>query len=351
MKRVLVTGGAGFIGSHTCLTLLEKGYEVLVVDSLINSSIKSLQRVCEIAKIKNKLNHERIFFNKGDLRDKDFLQGVFIHSKKIGKPINGVIHFAGLKAVNESLEFPLKYWDMNVNGTINLLNVMNENNCRKIVFSSSATIYAHSSKSIIDEKSKINPINPYGSTKMVVEKLLEDVFNSMPNEWRIINLRYFNPIGAHSSGLIGESPLGSPSNIFPSITQVAAGKLDYFKVYGNDWPTLDGTCIRDFIHVTDLAEGHISALECLENNQSQIRNFNLGTGIGTSVMQLLKTFQEVNNIELPLKFMSRRKGDIPKVIADNSMAIKILKWNPKKNLEQMCSDGWKWQKLNPNGYF
>ncbi len=351
MQRVLVTGGAGFIGSHTCLTLLEKGYEVFVIDSLINSSLRSLERVCEIANLKNKLNKKQLFFAKGDIRNKNFLQEVFEKSIKVGSPINGVIHFAGLKSVNESLEFPLKYWDMNVSGTINLLNIMSENNCRKLIFSSSATIYdASASESLINERSKINPTNPYGSTKMVIEKLLEDLFNSMPSQWKIINLRYFNPIGAHPSGLIGEFPIGLPNNIFPSITQVASKKLGFFKVFGNDWPTHDGTCIRDFIHVMDLAEGHISALEYLEERQPEIRNFNLGTGVGTSVMQLLKTFQEVNNIEVPFKFIDRRKGDIPKVVADNSLAIKSLKWNPKKDLKQMCRDGWKWQKLNPNGY-
>jgi len=350
MKRVLVTGGSGFIGSHTCLTLLEKGYEVLVIDSLINSSIKSLERVCEISNMAGKLNKEKLYFIKGDLRNKELLQKIFFQSKENGRPISAVIHFAGLKAVNESLEFPLKYWDINVNGTINLLEAMHKNKCRKIVFSSSATIYEKSSDSIIDEEAKNNPTNPYGSTKFVVEKLLNDVFQSMPDEWRIVNLRYFNPIGAHPSGLIGESPIGMPSNIFPCITQVAANKLDYLKVYGNDWPTIDGTCIRDFIHIMDLAEGHIAALEFLGNNQSQIMNFNLGTGIGTSVMQLLRTFQDVNNIKIPYKFMSRRKGDIPKVISDNSKAIKTLNWKPKRDLEQMCKDGWKWQLLNQEGY-
>lgn len=346
MKRVLVTGGSGFIGSHTCLTLIEKGYEVIVIDSLINSSLNSLEKVSEIAKLEDKLKSEKLFFVKGDLRNEDLLQRIFTLAENAGRPINGVIHFAGLKSVNESIKFPLKYWDVNVNGTINLLNVMNKNNCRKIVFSSSATIYAKTSDSIIDEQSKINPSNPYGSTKIVIEKLLNDLFQSMPNEWRIINLRYFNPIGAHPSGLIGESPVGIPSNIFPSITQVGAGKFEYLKIYGNDWPTIDGTCIRDFIHIMDLADGHISALEFLGNNQAQIRSFNIGTGIGTSVLQLIKIFQEVNNIKIPYKFMNRRKGDISSVIADNSLAVKTLDWNPKRNLEEMCRDGWRWQLNN-----
>lgn len=350
MKRVLVTGGAGFIGSHTCLSLIEKGYEIVIIDSLINSSIDSLKKVDQIAKNYYKLEKKKLFFFKGDIREREFLEKVFFESREKGKPIEGVIHFAGLKAVNESLSFPLKYWESNVIGTMTLLNVMEQYNCRTIVFSSSATIYGEADGKLINENSLIRPSSPYGSTKLAIEYLLNDLFSSKSNQWKIINLRYFNPIGAHPSGLIGESPLGNPSNIFPSITQVASRKRNILNIYGKDWPTNDGTCVRDYIHVMDLAEGHLAALNYLEENEPQLRNFNLGTGVGTSVLELLNTFQKVNMINIPHRFLSRREGDLAQVIADNSLAKKYLNWHPKRNLEEMCVDGWKWQSLNPNGF-
>lgn len=350
MSRVLVTGGAGFIGSHTCIALLEKGYDVKVIDSLVNSSYKSLKRVEKIL-LSNNINvQDKLSFLNCDLRNLNDIEKVFKESKNEGKPISSVIHFAGLKAVNESLKTPLDYWDANVKGTINLLKIMDKNYCKKIVFSSSATIYGVKEDSYIDESSEISPSNPYGSTKVVVEKILSDLFNSDPKGWYILNLRYFNPIGAHPSGLIGESPHGIPSNIFPTITQVASGKLNELSIYGKDWPTFDGTCIRDYIHVMDLAEGHIAALQYLEKNETQIKNLNLGTGKGTSIIQLLDTFQRVNNIKIPHKFCDRRKGDIAHVVADNSLAKKYLNWIPKRNLEDMCKDGWKWQFMNQNGF-
>ena len=350
MSKVLVTGGAGFIGSHTCLGLLKEGYEVVVIDSLVNSSHKSLERVLEISKKENFFNKENLIFIKGDLRDKKLLDQTFNDFQENGEPINSVIHFAGLKAVNDSLNLPIRYWDSNVNGTISLLNTMDKYDCKTIIFSSSATIYEASNNLIVNEDTKLNPKNPYGSTKLVIEYLLNDIFKSKSTEWKIVNLRYFNPIGAHPSGLIGEFPLGIPSNIFPSITQVASKKLRKLNIFGNDWPTADGTCIRDFIHVMDLVDGHIAALKFLDKNKPQIKKFNLGTGLGTSVLELIETFQKVNNIEIPYCFLPRREGDLVKVVADNSLAIKYLKWKAKRNIEDMCRDGWKWQLLNPNGY-
>ncbi len=343
MKSILVTGGTGFIGSHTCLSLVEKGYKVVVIDSLVNSSKESLDKLGEILIKKNIYIDNKIEFFKGDLRDKEFLDNIFISNKEKDNPISCAIHFAGLKAVNESIAEPLKYWDINVNGTINLLQTMSKNDCRTIVFSSSATIYGISENKILDEKDDMNPTNPYGSTKLAVETLMSDLFNSNPNIWKIINLRYFNPIGAHPSGLIGERPKGIPANIFPSINFAASGKIKELKVFGDNWPTPDGTCIRDYIHVMDIAEGHIAALEYLENNLPQIKHFNLGTGIGTSVLELIRIFQKVNRVQVPFSIFPKREGDLSKVIADNSLAIKHLNWSPKRNLEDMCRDGWIWE--------
>ncbi len=348
--KVLVTGGAGFIGSHTCLALLEKGYEVLVLDSYVNSHKESISRVIEIIKSNKKIKNVNINLNNGDIRDESILDKLFSDSKLMGKPIQAVIHFAGLKSVKESITNPLRYWDINVNGSINLFKVMYRYKCKTIVFSSSATIYGLSDNLSITEKAEINPINPYGRTKEVIEKILNDVFYSERDKWKIANLRYFNPIGSHPSGLIGEVPSGVPNNIFPYLTQVAAGIRNKLTIFGNDWPTIDGTGVRDYIHVMDLADAHISALEYLLNTKSQIINLNLGTGKGTSVLELVNTFQRVNNVNVPIVFSSRREGDCGTVIADNSLSISYLKWRPKRSLDQMCIDGWKWQLLNPEGY-
>ena len=350
MQRILVTGGLGFIGSHTILLLIEKGYEILIVDSLINSSIKALDRINKIIvnnfpKMKNKLS-----FLKGDLRDESFIREIFSNQNKIGKPITAVIHFAGLKSINESINEPLKYWDFNLLSTINLLKVMNLFECRTIVFSSSASVYGAPNIDLIKEDQKLDPINPYGLTKLTIENLLANLYESSSKEWKIINLRYFNPIGAHPSGLLGEVPMGIPNNIFPLISQVALGKIKCFTIYGKDWPTIDGTGVRDYIHVMDLANGHFYALDYLINNSPKLLSLNLGTGIGTSVLDLIKTFERVNNINVPFQFSDRRKGDAAVVVADNSLVKNILKWKATKNLDDMCRDGWKWNKLNPKGY-
>ena len=350
MQRILVTGGVGFIGSHTSLLLIEKGYEILIVDSLINSSIKALKRINEIINIKYPEMKNKLTFFKGDLRDESFIRGIFSNQNKIGKPITGVIHFAGLKSINESINDPLRYWDFNLVSTINLLKVMDSFECRTIVFSSSASVYGVAKVNLIKENQELNPINPYGLTKLTIENVLANLYESSLKKWKIINLRYFNPIGAHPSGLLGELPIGIPNNIFPLIIQVALRKIESFKIYGNDWPTIDGTGIRDYIHVMDLANGHFYALEHLIYNSPKILNFNLGTGIGTSVLELINTFQRVNKINVPYQFTERRKGDAAVVVADNSLVKNILKWKPEKNLEDMCRDGWKWKKLNPKGY-
>ncbi len=348
--RILVPGGAGFIGSHTCLALLEKGYEITVIDSYINSHKKSLQRVLDIVKRNNRVKNISIDIEIADIRDEKAVEKLFIRYKDLGNPIKAVIHFAGRKSVQESVLDPLLYWDVNVNGSINLLRVMDKYNCRTIVFSSSATIYGFSNSLPLKENSEIKPINPYGRTKVAIEQILNDTYNNQTDKWKIANLRYFNPIGAHSSGIIGESPIGIPNNIFPYITQVAAGILDQLSIFGQDWPTLDGTCVRDYIHVMDLAEGHIAALEYLNNFEKKLVNLNLGTGLGTSVLELIDTFEKVNNVKISKNFAGRRIGDSCKVVADNCLALSCLNWSPKRDLEKMCLDGWKWQILNPRGY-
>ena len=348
--RILVTGGAGFIGSHTCLALQEKGYDITVIDSYINSHKKSLQRVLDILKKNNRVKNIGIDIEIADIRDENSLDKLFLRYQDLGNPIQAVMHFAGQKSVKDSVLNPLIYWDVNVHGSINLLRVMDKYNCRTIVFSSSATIYGLSNNLPLKENADIQPINPYGRTKVAIEQILNDIYNSHTDKWKIANLRYFNPIGAHPSGMIGEAPMGIPTNIFPYITKVAAGIFDELTVFGKDWPTLDGTCIRDYIHVMDLAEGHIAALEYLNNFEDKIVNLNLGTGLGTSVLELIDTFEKVNNIKISKKFSSRRIGDSCTVIADNCLAVSCLNWSPKRNLEEMCLDGWKWQSLNPEGY-
>ena len=345
MKRILITGGCGFIGSHTCLALLEKNYELWVIDSLVNSKAISLERVKSLSGYSGKL----LFF-KGDLRDINFIRSVFLEARNKDISFSGVIHFAGLKSVHDSIAKPITYWENNVYGAINLIRVMEENQCKTIVFSSSATIYGVNENTLIKETAEIKSINPYGTTKIVIEKLLTDLSLSSSKEWRICSLRYFNPIGAHESGLIGEDPQGKPNNIFPLIMQVAIGRIKKIQIYGHDWHTKDGTCIRDYIHISDLADGHINALELLLNQDPQSISLNLGTGRGTSVLELINTFERVNNVEVNYEFAKRRDGDKSTLIADNGLASSLLNWEPKRTLENMCIDGWKWQSLNPEGY-
>ena len=350
MKNILVTGGGGFIGSHICLLLLEKGYQVSVIDSFENSSPKAIENVLEICKLKNNyvINNLKVF--KGDLLDIKFLDNVFLKTKNENKKIDGVIHLAGLKSVTESIINPLRYWEVNVVGTINLLGIMKKHECDSFVFSSSATIYAESGNSLISENSKLKPKNPYGNSKLTIEILLKDLYHTLNNNLKIATLRYFNPIGAHSSGLIGENPKGIPNNIFPLIMNTACGTQKELKIFGHDWPTKDGTPVRDYIHVMDLAEAHIKVLENLFKSKSIFQNLNIGTGIGTSVLDLIKIFEKVNNIKVPYVFTDRRVGDSCFLVADNSLLISQLGIVPKFKIEDMCKDGWKWKQLNPNGY-
>ncbi len=350
MKHILVTGGGGFIGSHTCLALLEKGYKVFVIDSFENSSPKALKKVAEITKQKNIKSDVNLKLFKGDICNLNFIDGVFSEIIKRYRFLDGVIHFGGLKAVAESVSKPISYWKVNVLGTINLLEIMSQYKIRNLVFSSSATIYANTKISLLKENSELKPINPYGNTKLTVEILLDDLFKSSNKLWRLASLRYFNPIGAHNSGLIGEDPKGSPHNIFPLIINTALGLQKELKIFGNDWPTYDGTPIRDYIHIMDLAKAHIGVMEHLISNKPNYLKINIGTGKGTSVLDLVKTFEKVNNVSVPYVFSDRRPGDLCSLIADNSMLINELEIRPKMSIETMCRDGWKWKKLNPNGY-
>ncbi len=348
MKNILVTGGAGFIGSHTCLVLLEAGYNLIVFDSLINSSSKSLSRVLELSGIND--FGERLSLVKGDIRNFSLLQDVFKNSKEKGMPIDAVIHFAGLKSVSESITEPLKYWDVNVNGTRILLDIMQDHDCYTLVFSSSATIYGSSQQMPISESADIKPINPYGTSKASVEQMLSDAFYSNLYPLKVACLRYFNPVGAHPSGLIGEDPLGIPDNLFPFVSQVAIGRESLLRIFGADWNTPDGTPIRDYIHVMDLAEGHLCALNYLEKNQPQIFKVNLGTGRGYSVFEVINAFEVATDKKIPYEIVDRRKGDVAVNYADISLAKREMNWYAKRTLNSSCIDGWRWQLSNPNGY-
>ncbi|MFS8501727.1 MAG: UDP-glucose 4-epimerase GalE [Caldicoprobacter sp.] len=333
---ILVTGGAGYIGSHTCVELLEAGYDIVVVDNFSNSKPEALRRVKEITGKDFKVYAV-------DLLDREALDKVFSEND-----IEAVIHFAGFKAVGESVAIPLKYYYNNITGTIILCEVMQKYGVKKIVFSSSATVYGKPKSVPIREDFPLCPTNPYGRTKYMIEEILKDVYVA-DNEWSIILLRYFNPIGAHESGRIGEDPNGIPNNLMPYITQVAVGKREKLYVFGNDYDTHDGTGVRDYIHVVDLAKGHIKALEKAMKG-SGVDVYNLGTGTGYSVLDVVKTFERVNGVKIPYVITHRRPGDVDKCFADPTKAHKELGWKAEKNLEDMCRDSWNWQRNNPNGY-
>lgn len=326
--KILVTGGAGYIGSHTVVELLNEGHEVIVVDNLSNSKIEAIEAV-------KKITGKDVKFYKVDILDKEALDKVF----KENPGINSVIHFAAFKAVGESVEKPIEYYQNNVSGTLVLLQVMKENNVKKIVFSSSATVYGDPASVPIREDFPKSGTNPYGQTKIMIEQILEDVYVS-DNEWSVILLRYFNPIGAHESGLIGESPNGIPNNLMPYINQVALGKLDHLRVFGNDYPTPDGTGVRDYIHVVDLAKGHIKAIERAEKIKG-VEAFNLGTGTGYSVLDIVNNFEKATGVKIKYEITERRPGDIAECYADPSKAEKVLNWKAEKNLEDMCKDSWR----------
>ncbi len=333
---ILVTGGAGYIGSHTCVELLNAGYEVIVADNLCNSSEESLARV-------KKITGKDIRFYKVDLLWEKELREIFQKEK-----IEAVIHFAGLKAVGESVQKPLEYYHNNITGTLVLLHIMREFGVKNIVFSSSATVYGKPETVPIKEDFPLSATNPYGKTKLMLEDILRDLYQA-DSSWNIILLRYFNPIGAHKSGTIGEDPQGIPNNLIPYITQTAVGKLETVGVFGNDYDTPDGSGVRDYIHVVDLAEGHVKAVEKLAG-QPGIRTYNLGTGIGYSVFDMLKAFSRVCGKEIPYVIKPRRPGDIAVCYADASLAKEELDWSAKRGLDEMCEDAWRWQENNPMGY-
>jgi UDP-glucose 4-epimerase len=333
---ILITGGAGYIGSHTSVQMLAAGYEIVIVDNLSNSSQESLKRVEEIS-------GKTFPFIEADIRDKHVMRTVFK-----AHDISAVIHFAGLKAVGESAEKPQLYYDNNVVGSLNLLEVMAEFNVKNIVFSSSATVYGDPASVPIKEDFPLSATNPYGRTKLMIEDILRDLHKA-DNTWRIALLRYFNPIGAHSSGLIGEDPNGIPNNLLPYVAQVAVGRLAKLRVFGNDYATPDGTGVRDYIHVMDLADGHVVALDYLSKNQRMI-TVNLGTGIGYSVLDVVNAFAKSSAKDIPYEILPRRLGDVAINYADASVAKELLGWHASRSLEEMCADTWRWQSNNPNGF-
>jgi UDP-glucose 4-epimerase len=346
MTNVLITGGAGFIGSHTCLVLLEAGHELVILDNYANSSPEALRRVVELA---GPGAESRLRVIEGDIRSNADLERAFAAGLSRGAGVDVVIHFAGLKAVGESVAEPLRYWDVNVSGSQRLLAAMSAHGCRTFIFSSSATIYGYPERVPIPESAPIQPINPYGDTKAGVEQMLSDVAASEAG-WRIACLRYFNPVGAHPSGRIGEDPNRIPSNLFPLISQVAVGKRKQVQVFGADWPTPDGSGVRDYIHVMDLAEGHLAALTSLQAGGDRLLQLNLGSGQGHSVLELIEAYGRACGQAIPYLITERRCGDAGISVADPTEAKRQLGWQTKRNLIDICQDGWRWQQANPNGY-
>jgi len=334
--KILITGGAGYIGSHTCILLVEAGYEIVIFDNFCNASKESIGRV-------EKIVDQKIEVIEGDIRKREDLHKAFTMHK-----IDAVVHFAGLKAVGESVEQPLKYYDNNVNGTIVLCEVMAEHGCKSIVFSSSATVYGDPHTTPIKEDFPLSATNPYGRSKLFTEEILRDLYVS-DEEWKVVLLRYFNPVGAHSSGTIGEDPNGIPNNLMPFIAQTAVGKRSCLSVFGDDYDTPDGTGVRDYIHVVDLADGHLKALEKMKE-LTGVLTVNLGTGKGYSVVEMVKAFEKASGKEVPYCIAPRRSGDIAKCYADPSYAKEILGWEAKRGIDEMCMDSWRWQSSNPEGY-
>jgi UDP-glucose 4-epimerase len=334
--RILVTGGAGYIGSHTVIQLLEADHDVVVLDNLSNSKITSLERIRQIC-------GKSPLFIYGDMRDRQLLKKLFQDHQ-----INAVIHFAALKAVGESVQMPLKYYENNIVGTVSLLEEMNIAKVKNIIFSSSATVYGNPHYLPCDEFHPTSPTNPYGQTKLMIENILKDLVIS-DQSWSVGLLRYFNPVGAHISGLIGEDPNGIPNNLTPYVSQVAIGKLSRLSVYGDDYETVDGTGVRDYIHVEDLAAGHLAALKYLHTHKG-IFTVNLGTGKGTSVLELIKAFESASGRPIPYQVVSRRPGDLASVYAKTDFASELLGWHARHGIERMCEDAWRWQSQNPNGF-
>lgn len=335
VQTILVTGGAGYIGSHTVLELLENGYSVVVLDNLCNSSRESLRRV-------EKLTGGEIKFYLGDIRDREIFARIFAENK-----IDAVIHFAGLKAVGESVRIPLAYYDNNITGTLVMLSEMQRAGVKTILFSSSATVYGVPEKLPLTEDCRLSAINPYGATKLYIERILQDLQHAEP-DWNVVLLRYFNPVGAHESGEIGEDPKGIPNNLMPYIAQVAGGKLQKLRVFGGDYPTPDGTGVRDYIHVVDLAKGHVAALKGYTD--AGVHICNLGTGVGYSVLEMVQAFGKACGKPIPYEIVSRRAGDTAECYASAERAARELGWKAERGIDEMCASTWKWQKNNPNGY-
>ncbi|MFK7975893.1 MAG: UDP-glucose 4-epimerase GalE [Halioglobus sp.] len=334
--KILVTGGAGYIGSHACISLMEAGYDVVVIDNLCNSSLVALDRLKDIC-------GKSVDFEAGDIRDRACLDVVFTRHK-----VEAVLHFAGLKAVGESVEMPLEYYDNNVTGSLVLLAAMDAAGVQKMVFSSSATVYGDPVSVPIREDFAVGATSPYGRSKLMVEEILADWQHARP-EWSIARLRYFNPVGAHKSGKIGEDPQGHPNNLLPFVAQVAVGRREKLQVFGDDYETSDGTGVRDYIHVMDLVEGHVAALNYLALHQG-LHTINLGTGNGISVLEMVRAFEKASGREVPYDIVGRRAGDIAKCWADSSRASELLQWRASRSLEEMCEDSWRWQSGNPEGY-
>jgi len=335
-STLLVTGGAGYIGSHACVELLQAGHEVVVVDNLCNSSRAVIGRI-------ERISGREVAFHECDVRDAAALRAVFREYA-----IDAVLHFAGLKAVGESVARPLDYYDNNVGGTLALCAAMTEAGVRRLVFSSSATVYGDPDAVPVREDHPLRPTNPYGRSKAMIESILQDLFRSDP-AWRVALLRYFNPVGAHESGLIGEDPDGVPNNLMPFIAQVAVGRREALNVYGNDYATPDGTGVRDYIHVVDLARGHLAALEKLEA-AAEVLTVNLGTGRGYSVLEMVEAFRQASGRDIPYRVVDRRPGDIAACYADPSLAARLLGWRAERGIDEMCRDTWRWQSMNPDGY-
>jgi len=333
---ILVTGGSGYIGSHTVLELLKAGFEVVIIDNLSNSSFESIKRVMSLV-------GKTVTFVEADIRNQDLLRSIFQQFE-----IEAVVHFAGLKAVGESVTMPLRYYYNNVSGSVALFEVMAEFGCKRLVFSSSATVYGDPASVPIKEDFPLSTTNPYGASKLMVENILRDVFAS-DGDWSIGLLRYFNPVGAHESGLIGEDPNGIPNNLMPFVAQVAVGQRERLSVFGNDYMTPDGTGVRDYIHVVDLAKGHVKALEALQK-QTGVLTVNLGTGRGYSVLEMVRAFEKASNRPVNYQIVDRRPGDVAKCYADPTYAYEVLGWKAEMGIARMCIDAWRWQSQNPNGY-
>lgn len=326
--KILVTGGTGYIGSHTCVELLNEGYEVVVIDNLSNSKVEVIDKI-------KKITSKEISFYEGDVKDYDVVDKIFKENK-----IDGVIHFAGYKAVGESVKKPLMYYQNNLESTITLLNVMEKYNCKTLIFSSSATVYGEQeTPKYVETMERKKQSNPYGRTKSMIEQILEDLYVS-DNSWNITLLRYFNPVGSHESGLLGDDPNGIPNNLMPYILKVSTHKLDKLTIFGNDYNTPDGTCIRDYIHVVDLAKGHLKAINHAKNSKSNLYIYNLGSGKGISVQEMVDTFEKVNNLKLNYVYGERRAGDLPEYYADATKALEELNWKTEKTLEDMCKDSY-----------